>query len=90
VPNLHSSFKRVKTGAKKAAQNRPIKTLTGTRMINAVIAIREDLPDAAERVRVALSQLDRAVSKGVIHRNNANRRKSRLARKLNALLASKA
>ena len=89
MPNLQSSFKRVKTAAKKAAQNRPVKTITRTKLNTAVIAIREAQPQAEDAVRAALAQLDRAVTKGVMHRNTADRRKSRLARKLNALLASK-
>lgn len=40
--------------------------------------------DAVETVRAAISELDRAARKGVIHPNNAARRKSRLLRKLNA------
>jgi small subunit ribosomal protein S20 len=40
--------------------------------------------DAQEAVRLAVSELDRAAKKGVIHRNNAARRKSRLMKQLNA------
>ena len=49
------------------------------------------MPAAAETVEVvtaALSQLDRAASRGVIHANNAARRKSRLMKRLNAAKAA--
>ena len=42
--------------------------------------------DAQEAVRTAVSELDRAAKKGVIHRNNAARRKSRLMKQLNAAI----
>ena len=87
VPNLHSSFKRVQTAAKKAARNRPIRTATRVQVARAVTALADGADESAEAVRRAVSQLDRAVSKGVIHRNNAARRKSRLMRRLNELAA---
>jgi len=87
VPNLHSSFKRVKVAAKKAARNRPIRTATRTQYARAQEALSSSAEDSAEAVRRAISQLDRAVSKGVIHRNNAARRKSKLMLRLNALQA---
>ena len=90
MPNLRSSFKRVRVSAKKAARNRPIRTATRTQVARAQAAIAAQAEDSAEAVRRAMSQLDRAASKGVIHRNNAARRKSRLARKLNALTAAPA
>jgi small subunit ribosomal protein S20 len=87
VPNLRSSFKRVRVSAKKAARNRPIRTATRTFVVRAETAIAGQGADSAAAVQRALSQLDRAASKGVIHRNNAARRKSRLMRKFNALNA---
>jgi small subunit ribosomal protein S20 len=46
----------------------------------------EKTPDA---LRAAISEIDRAVSKGVMHRNTAARKKSRLTRRLNALTQAK-
>jgi small subunit ribosomal protein S20 len=48
-----------------------------------------NMDSATEAVRAAVQDLDRAVSKGVIHKNNAARRKSRLMKQLNALQAQK-
>lgn len=89
MPNLHSSFKRVKVAAKKAARNRPIRTATRNQYARAQEALAAGGEEAAtEAVQRAISQLDRAVSKGVIHRNNAARRKSKLMLRLNALQAN--
>jgi small subunit ribosomal protein S20 len=45
--------------------------------------------DAAEATKTAISALDKAAEKGVIHKNNAARRKSRLMKRLNAAAAAK-
>lgn len=87
MPNLRSSFKRVRVSAKKAARNRPIRTATRTLVVRAEAAVADQAENTAEAVQRALSQLDRAASKGVIHPNNAARRKSRLMRKFNTLNA---
>ncbi len=88
MPNLHSSFKRVTVASKKAAQNRPVRTATRTQLARAESAIAQGAEDSAAAVQRAISQLDRAASKGVLHANNVARRKSRLMRKLNELSAS--
>lgn len=87
MPNLRSSFKRVRVSAKKAARNRPIRSMTRTVVARAEDALAAGSAESVETVQRALRQLDRAASKGVLHRNNAARRKSRLQRKLNALQA---
>jgi small subunit ribosomal protein S20 len=48
------------------------------------------LPEAEQAFQAAVSSLDKAAQKGVIHRNNAARRKSRLAMALNKARAAKA
>ena len=50
--------------------------------------VQGDLQAAIEQVKLAVSQLDRAVAKGVLHRNNAARRKSRLMKRLAELQKS--
>lgn len=86
MPNLHSSFKRVRTAAKKAAHNRPIRTYTRTLVARAQAIMASDATESAPAVQAALRQLDRAASKGIIHPNNAARHKSRLQRRLNTIL----
>ena len=83
MPNLRSSFKRVKVAEKKAAQNRPIRTKARTFVSRAEKSILTDTDTAQDAVVEAIVALDRAASQGVIHKNNAARRKSRLMKKLN-------
>ena len=92
MPNLRSSFKRVRVAAKKAARNRPIRSTTRSLVARAQDALATGSADteSVEAVQKALRQLDRAAGKGVLHPNNAARRKSRLQRKLNALQSSSA
>jgi small subunit ribosomal protein S20 len=80
LANTKSALKRIKTSRKRQARNRAIRTATRTYVKRARAAIEGQASDMMERVREALSALDKAVSKGVIHRNNAARRKSRLMR----------
>ncbi len=49
-----------------------------------------DVAEAETAVRDALSTMDRAVQKGILHKNNVNRRKSRIAARLNKLKAASA
>ena len=79
VANHPSALKRVRSSEKKRLRNRRVRQFTRTSIKKARQAIEAgDIERAQELVRNAISALDRAVSKGVIHRNNAARRKSRL------------
>jgi small subunit ribosomal protein S20 len=72
-------------------RNKPIRTATRTYVRKARLAMAEgDIEAAAAAVVSAQSYLDNAATKGVIHKNNAARRKSRLMRQLNKLQASEA
>ncbi len=84
MPNLKSARKRVRIEEKRRARNHSIKSATRTYVTKARNAIAADAatPETEEAVREAIRQLDKAVSKGVIHRNNAARRKSRLMSRL--------
>lgn len=78
MPNIKSAIKRVKTAEKARLRNRSVKSdlLTARRkMLNAVAAA--DKEAATEATRVYVSKLDKAVKKGVIARNTADRKKSR-------------
>ncbi len=70
---------------RRRAINKPIRTRSRSTVKDARVAIAEHADNAAEVVLTAVSALDRAASKGVIHKNAAARRKSRLMRRLNAL-----
>jgi small subunit ribosomal protein S20 len=87
MPNIKSAIKRVKIEKKRRVRNHAIKTKVRTFVKKARVAMAAAPAKSttAEAVREAMSQLDRAVSKGVLHRNNAARRKSRLAHQLKKL-----
>lgn len=69
-------------------RNKPLRTQTRTYVKKAEAAIASgDQTDAAAEVLAAIRKLDSVADKGVIHKNNAARRKSRLMAKYNALLA---
>ena len=83
MPNNRAAAKRMRQEQKRRLHNRSIKSLVKTQITKARQAIAADA-DAEAAVRDAVSDLDRAAKKGVIHRNNAARRKSRLMKQLNA------
>ncbi|GAB3561183.1 30S ribosomal protein S20 [Spelaeicoccus albus] len=86
MANIKSQIKRIGTNEKARQRNRAVKTEVKT----AIRAFREaavagDKDAAAEAQRVAGRKLDKAVSKGVLHKNNAANRKSSIAKRANAL-----
>lgn len=84
MPNIKSAEKRVKVTAKKTLQNRVIKTGLKTRVkkFNAAVE-QKDLSQAQTLYKEVSGALDKAAGKGTIHKNKANRKKSRLAKALN-------
>lgn len=79
MANTKSALKRIRTSIKRNLRNRQVKSSVRT-------AVRKFQDNATvESLRSAISALDKAVSKGVLHRNTAARKKSRLTQKLNAL-----
>lgn len=91
MANIKSSKKRIKVAAKKAARNKPLRTKCKTFIKQADASIAEGDPQSAmEAVKRAISQLDNTADKGVIHKNNAARRKSRLMARYNKLVATQA
>jgi small subunit ribosomal protein S20 len=74
---------------KKAQRNKPINSSVKTAITKArKLILQKDFDAAQEAVKEASVALDRAAQKGVIHRNNAARRKSRLVKQLNDALAA--
>ena len=84
MPNNASAAKRMRQEQKRRLHNRMVKSIVKTNVTKARQALTSGV-DAEAAVRSAVSELDRAAKKGVIHRNNAARRKSRLMKQLNAL-----
>jgi small subunit ribosomal protein S20 len=82
VANIKSQKKRNLTNAKSAARNKAVRSELKTRTKHALTAAGSD--DAAQSFRLAQKKIDKAAAKGVIHPNQAARRKSRLAKRVNA------
>jgi small subunit ribosomal protein S20 len=79
VANIKSQKKRNITNAKRAERNKAAKSELKTRVKSATSAIGSANED--EAVRLAVKRLDMAAAKGIIHKNQAARRKSRLMKK---------
>jgi len=87
VANTRSAIKRVRQSARRARINGPRRTAAKTHVAKALrVASGAAQGDPAEALADAMAALDRAAKSGAIHPNAAARRKSRLARKLNAAL----
>lgn len=86
MANIKSQIKRIKTNAKATERNRAYKSELRTLVRKTREAIAAGDKAAAEAtLKVATRKLDKAVSKGVIHKNQAANRKSKLATKVAAL-----
>lgn len=84
MANILSAKKRIELTRKQTAQNKAIRSSyrTAIKRFEEALAAN-DIEKAQELLQVALSRIDRAASKGVIHKNQAARRKSRLTKRLN-------
>ena len=83
MANTLSAKKRIRQNAKRRIRNRIVRGRTRTAVKQARTAIDSgDAQAAVEAVKLAVSHLDRTANKGVIHRKNAARRKSRLMKRL--------
>jgi small subunit ribosomal protein S20 len=81
MPNIKSAIKRVKVAEKANAANSQAKSAMRTTVKKAEQAIATGAENTQELVVAASKALDKAVSKGLIHKNAAARKKSRLAKK---------
>ena len=83
MPNIKSQKDRVVQAAAEQAHNKAIKTNLNTVVKKADAAIDSNAADKETVVKVAVSAIDSAKSKGVIHKNTAARKVSRLAKRAN-------
>src|SRR5690625_7546550 len=88
MANLKSAAKRINTNQKKYELNKAVKSAMRThiKQVEKLIAANE-VDEAKTKLNLTISKIDKAVSKGVIHRNNGNRQKSRLHQKFNSMSA---
>ncbi len=88
MPNTKSAEKRIRQTATRTARNRRIKSTVKTSIRRFEEAVQTGDTDTAKaKLAAAASLIDKAAAKGVIHKNTAARKKSRLARILNRALA---
>ena len=86
MPNIKSAKKRVLVNATKAAQNKAQRSELKTNLKKFDAAVAEgDRSEADIAYKVAVKAVDQAVSKGLLHRNNAAHKKSAMTIKLNKL-----
>ena len=78
MPNIKSAKKRVKTAEVRALRNKVYKSILRTSIKKANTAIAAGAENKEEMLKAAVRDIDRAVSKGILHKNNAARKKSSL------------
>ena len=84
MANIKSAKKRVLVNATKQARNKSANSALKTALKKANAAIEANADNKDEAVKFAVKKLDQATAKGLLHKNNAARKKSALVTKLNA------
>lgn len=84
MANTPSARKRIRQNEKRRLRNRGVRSAVRSSVKSAREALGGKDADVGATVREAIRAIDRAVTKGILHRNTAARRKSSLARTLNA------
>jgi small subunit ribosomal protein S20 len=83
MANIKSQIKRIKQNEVRRERNKSVRSELRTRSKNALAAAEAGAEDATASLRTAVARIDKAAQKGVIHPNQASRRKSRLMRHAN-------
>ncbi|MDG5470871.1 30S ribosomal protein S20 [Jeotgalibacillus sp. ET6] len=84
MPNIKSAIKRTKTSEARKAKNIQQKSAMRTAVKRFETAANENAENKTELLSSAVKQLDKAAQKGLIHKNNADRKKASLMKKANA------
>ena len=82
MPNIKSAIKRVNADKKKNLRNRMVKSQVKTAVKRFTTAISSADGGAQQELVKAASVMDKAVAKGIVHKNTANRKKARMAKAL--------
>ncbi|HEV3364856.1 MAG TPA: 30S ribosomal protein S20 [Acidimicrobiia bacterium] len=82
MANIKSQKKRILTNAKRQERNKAVRSELKTRVKNADKAAVEGAENTDEQVRRAVKALDMAAAKGIIHKNQAANRKSKLMKRV--------
>lgn len=88
MANTASAQKEIRKNSRRRSRNRLVKAKTRTVVKRATAAIEDGEPNALDEIRQAQIELDSAVSKGILHKNNAARKKSRLVKRQRAAAAA--
>jgi small subunit ribosomal protein S20 len=88
VANIKSQIKRNKQNEKRRVRNKAVRSELKTRTKVVTSAAEQGGENVEELTREAIKRIDKAASKGVIHKNQAARRKSRLIKQLSKLQAA--
>jgi small subunit ribosomal protein S20 len=83
MANIKSQKKRILTNAKAHDRNKAVKSELKTRVKTAVKAVGSD--DGADALKLAIKRIDKAAAKGIIHKNQAANRKSKLMKRVASL-----
>jgi small subunit ribosomal protein S20 len=82
MANIKSQIKRNRQNEKRRVRNKSVKSELKTRIKRADAGAESGAPETAEDVRRAVKALDMAAAKGIIHKNQAANRKSKLAKRV--------
>lgn len=86
MPIMRSAKKRLRQNIKRNLRNRSYKSAMKTQVKNFLSVMKEGNVQAAEEeLRLAIKKLDKAAAKGILHKNTASRKKSRLTKRLNKI-----
>lgn len=84
-----SAIKRMRQNKKRMIRNRHIKSTMKTHIKDFLLSLeKKDPDDSRVKLKEAVIHIDKAASKGAIHKKNASRKISRLTKKLNSIAAS--
>jgi small subunit ribosomal protein S20 len=92
MANRHpSAIKRARQNARRNERNSALRSALRTAVKKVVVAVeRADTTTAQDELQQAIRALGKATTKGIVHRNYAARKISRLTRKVNTLMATQA
>ncbi len=88
MANIKSQIKRNRQNERLRVRNKGVRSEVKTRLKQAVSAAEEGSESTTEALRLAVKRIDKAAAKGVIHKNQAANRKSRLMKRVARISAS--
>lgn len=86
MANMKSAIKRIRTNEKSRVLNQNVKSNMRTNIKRVESLVSENkVEEAQAALKLAVKKIDKAVQKGVVHKNNGSRQKTRLTKKVNEL-----